>query len=86
MDRPDPAQEAGLAAFLRRHGLAGAGETVRCTPLAGGVSSYIWRIDLPGRSVCVKRALPKLRVGADWFAPVSLIVTAMTKVPAAGNR
>lgn len=64
-----PAPE--LAAFLQRHGLADAGEAMRCTPLAGGVSSDIWRIDLPGRSVCVKRALPKLRVGADWFAPVS---------------
>jgi aminoglycoside phosphotransferase (APT) family kinase protein len=38
--------------------------------LTGGVSSDIWRIDLPGRSVCVKRALPRLRVDADWQAPV----------------
>ncbi len=68
---PDPAPPPELAAFLRRQGLAGDGETMRCAPLAGGVSSDIWRIDLPGRSLCVKRALPKLRVGADWFAPVS---------------
>jgi aminoglycoside phosphotransferase (APT) family kinase protein len=67
---PDPAPPE-LAAFLRQQGLAGDGEPMRCTPLAGGVSSDIWRIDLPRRSVCVKRALPKLRVGADWFAPVS---------------
>jgi aminoglycoside phosphotransferase (APT) family kinase protein len=60
-----------LAAFLVRQGLAAAGTGVRGTPLAGGVSSDIWRIDLPQRSLCVKRALPKLRVGADWFAPVS---------------
>ena len=38
--------------------------------LTGGVSSDIWRIDLPGRSICIKRALPKLRVSADWQAPV----------------
>jgi aminoglycoside phosphotransferase (APT) family kinase protein len=38
--------------------------------LTGGVSSDIWRIDLPGRSICVKRALGKLRVAADWRAPV----------------
>ncbi len=46
--------------------------------LTGGVSSDIWRIDLPGdgpedsprRSICVKRALAKLRVAADWQAPV----------------
>jgi aminoglycoside phosphotransferase (APT) family kinase protein len=71
MGTPDPAPPPELAAFLRQQGLAGEGEPMRCTPLAGGVSSDIWRIDLPGRSVCVKRALPKLRVGADWFAPVS---------------
>lgn len=68
---PDAAPPPELATFLRQQGLAGDGEPMRCKPLAGGVSSDIWRIDLPGRSVCVKRALPKLRVGADWFAPVS---------------
>lgn len=60
-----------LASFLVRQGLAADASGLAGTPLAGGVSSDIWRIDLPGRSVCVKRALPKLRVGADWFAPVS---------------
>jgi aminoglycoside phosphotransferase (APT) family kinase protein len=39
-------------------------------PLTGGVSSDIWRIDLPAGPICVKRALPKLRVAADWQAPV----------------
>jgi aminoglycoside phosphotransferase (APT) family kinase protein len=38
--------------------------------LTGGVSSDIWRIDLPGGPICVKRALAKLRVDADWQAPV----------------
>jgi 5-methylthioribose kinase len=35
------------------------------------VSSDIWRVDLPAGPVCVKRALPKLRVAADWQAPVA---------------
>jgi aminoglycoside phosphotransferase (APT) family kinase protein len=40
--------------------------------LTGGVSSDIYRVDLPGGvTVCVKRALPKLKVAADWRAPVS---------------
>jgi fructosamine-3-kinase len=39
-------------------------------PLTGGVSSDIWRIDLPGGPICIKRALPKLRVSAEWRAPV----------------
>jgi hypothetical protein len=34
------------------------------------VSSDIWRVDLPGRSVCVKRARPVLAVAAEWQAPV----------------
>src|SRR3954447_14121477 len=38
--------------------------------LTGGVSSDIWRIDLPDGPVCVKRALAKLKVTAEWRAPV----------------
>ncbi|MFI8834826.1 phosphotransferase family protein [Streptomyces afghaniensis] len=64
---PDPA----LAGFLLAHKLAEPGETAHWTPLAGGVSSDLWRVDLPGRSLCVKRALARLRVAADWQAPVS---------------
>ena len=38
--------------------------------LTGGVSSDIWRVDLGTGPICVKRALAKLRVDADWRAPV----------------
>ena len=38
--------------------------------LAGGVSSDIWKVSSAGRIFCVKRALSKLKVEADWFAPV----------------
>jgi hypothetical protein len=46
--------------------------TKRCSgqPLTGGVSSDIWRIDTARGPVCAKRALPKLRVAADWRAPI----------------
>jgi aminoglycoside phosphotransferase (APT) family kinase protein len=37
--------------------------------MSGGVSCDVWRVDLPGGPICVKRALPKLRVAADWRAP-----------------
>ena len=40
------------------------------TPLTGGVSSDIWRIDTEKGAVCAKRALSKSRVKADWYAPV----------------
>jgi 5-methylthioribose kinase len=45
-------------------------DRARARPLAGGVSSDIYRVDLGGRTLCVKRALPKLKVAADWRAPV----------------
>lgn len=66
----DP-HDLGLDHFLLAHGLAASGEVARWFPLPGGISSDIWRVDLPGRSLCVKRALPKLKVGDDWEAPVS---------------
>src|SRR5580658_11325527 len=56
---------------LRRMGLDGAtGDAISGERLTGGVSSDIWRIDLPSGPICVKRALAKLRVAADWHAPV----------------
>ena len=63
--------ELMLGAFLVSQGLASAEEPAHWHPLAGGVSSDIWRVDLPGRSMCIKRALAKLKVSADWNAPVS---------------
>jgi aminoglycoside phosphotransferase (APT) family kinase protein len=60
---------ADILAALDRMGLLN-GATPSGEPLAGGVSSDIWRIDLPSGPVCIKRALPKLRVSADWQAPV----------------
>jgi aminoglycoside phosphotransferase (APT) family kinase protein len=58
-----------FAEALRELGLAADG-ALHGEPLAGGVSSDIWRIDLPGDPICAKRALPKLRVAADWRAPI----------------
>jgi aminoglycoside phosphotransferase (APT) family kinase protein len=55
---------------LRRMHLLGAADAAAGERLTGGVSSDIWRIDLPDGPVCVKRALAKLRVAADWHAPV----------------
>lgn len=63
--------DTALTGFLLTHKLAERGEAAHWTPLAGGVSSDLWRVDLPGRSLCVKRALARLRVAADWQAPVS---------------
>lgn len=62
---------AGIVAALAGLGLLESGLTPPMRPLTGGVSSDIWRVDLPdGRVVCVKRALARLKVAADWRAPV----------------
>ncbi len=60
---------ADIAAALRRMGLAAPGETVRLAPLTGGVSSDIFLARLSRGPVCVKRALARLKVEADWQAP-----------------
>lgn len=59
-----------IMAVLRRAGLLGLGEPPPMIPLTGGVSSDIWRVDIDGKRYCVKRALARLRVEADWRAPV----------------
>lgn len=57
--------------FLVDQGLARNDEIAHWEPLTGGVSSDIWRVDLPGRSFCVKRALAQLKTASEWLAPVS---------------
>jgi aminoglycoside phosphotransferase (APT) family kinase protein len=56
--------------FLREARLAAPGETPSATALSGGVSSDIWRVDLASGRLCVKGALPRLRVSQVWEAPV----------------
>jgi len=62
--------ESAIADALARMGILGPGERPRCQPLEGGVSSDIWLIDLPGRRLCLKRALPRLKVEQLWEAPI----------------
>jgi tRNA A-37 threonylcarbamoyl transferase component Bud32 len=65
-EAPPPA----MVQFLRRSGLTTDDSSVRWTPLTGGVSSDLWRADTPELTVCVKSALPTLRVASTWNAPV----------------
>jgi aminoglycoside phosphotransferase (APT) family kinase protein len=46
-------------------------ERLDATPLTGGVASDIWLIRTGSLSFVVKRALEKLRVAADWHAPIA---------------
>jgi aminoglycoside phosphotransferase (APT) family kinase protein len=69
-----PADTAPLPAeftrALRELGLVDDGEPPRGEPLAGGVSSDIWRVCTARGDICAKRALARLRVAAEWRAPV----------------
>ena len=60
---------AEFAQALRELQLAGD-EALFGEPLTGGVSSDIWRIETARGAVCAKRALARLRVAADWRAPI----------------
>lgn len=57
-------------ALIAELGLAEGAEVGEIVPLTGGVASDIARVSLSGRQLCVKFALPKLKVAADWRAPV----------------
>ena len=59
-----------IRTVLQRAGLIASGEAPAMTALTGGVSSDIWRVDLARGPVCVKRALPRLKVAQVWEAPV----------------
>ena len=66
-----PLDEAAVGAALLRMGAIGSGESWRCRPLPGGVSSDIRLIELEGRRLCLKRALPRLRTAQLREAPVA---------------
>jgi 5-methylthioribose kinase len=63
---PDPS----IKEFVRRSRLVSAPNYLQFQRLTGGVSSDIWLVSTGSESFCVKRALPQLRVAADWRAPV----------------
>ena len=65
-----PKPDRPIVDALRRLQLIDADATPAMAPLGGGVSSDIWRVDLPGGPVCVKRALARLKVDAVWEVPV----------------
>ena len=65
-DCPDRA----IMDFVARSGLTPGGAETRFERLPGGVSSDIWLVRAGSTAFCVKRALQRLRVAADWRAPI----------------
>ncbi len=59
-----------ITASLRKLGLIAASAEAVMVPLTGGVSSDIWKVEGSIGLVCVKRALPRLRVQQLWEAPI----------------
>jgi len=68
VDNPQP--DARVVAVLRGAGLIASAEEAHFEALAGGVSSDIWKVETAERIFCVKRARARLKVAADWQAPV----------------
>jgi 5-methylthioribose kinase len=51
--------------------LAKPQSATRVEALPGGVSCDVWKVETGGRTYCVKRALPRLRVSKLWEAPIA---------------
>ena len=63
--------DAGMIGALREFGLLARDEPATTFPLSGGVSSDVFGVRTDdGRAWVVKRSIPRLRVAADWRAPV----------------
>jgi aminoglycoside phosphotransferase (APT) family kinase protein len=62
--------DEAIVDFIRAAALVPRAAPLNMRRLTGGVSSDIWLVDADSTSFCVKRALPKLRVAMDWWAPV----------------
>jgi aminoglycoside phosphotransferase (APT) family kinase protein len=71
MTEAGPPDAATLDAALTRMGLIAPGEQARYTALTGGVASDIWKVETAARTFAIKRALPKLKVAAEWYVPVA---------------
>jgi len=63
-------EERIITAALLRMGLIDADEQPVITHLTGGVSSLIVRVDTRRGPLCVKQALPELKVATYWSAPL----------------
>jgi len=69
-----PIIDRQLRAFVAGIGMAPTGAPQRWTPLSGGVSCDVWRVEAGGSAICVKRALARLNVADDWRAPIGRVL------------
>ena len=76
---------SALAHLLRRLHLADDVASATLTPLTGGVSSNIFRLDIGDETYCLKQALPKLKVAKDWIVPVERVYAEIGWLRTAGR-
>ena len=62
--------EQPILEALRRAKLIGGRDAPSILALSGGVSGDVFKVELPSGTICVKRPLERLRVAAEWRAPV----------------
>ncbi|NNM01798.1 MAG: phosphotransferase, partial [Gammaproteobacteria bacterium] len=62
-----------LAGLLKQVGLDPGAAPPRVETLTGGVSSLLLKVTLPSLTVCVKQALPRLRVEKEWCVPTERV-------------
>jgi hypothetical protein len=69
----DITDEGVFRQYLEDRHLVPAGEEIQITPLKGGVSCEVLRVDGGAQSFVVKQACPKLRVKEDWFSDMTRV-------------
>lgn len=62
--------ERTCADIIVELGLDDRDDLIEVRPLTGGVASDIFQVETRRNTYCVKFAIEKLRVEADWFAPL----------------
>ncbi|MGK9175714.1 phosphotransferase [Yokenella regensburgei] len=67
------ASQEAIREVLLPMGLIHEHDTLRVTPLTGGVSSTILKISVGDHHFCLKQALPKLKVAKSWHAPLERV-------------
>ncbi|SFE00237.1 Phosphotransferase enzyme family protein [Phytobacter palmae] len=67
------ASQDAIRDVLQTMGLLEAEEPLRVSPLTGGVSSNILKVNVGERQFCLKQALPKLKVAKEWHAPLERV-------------
>ena len=66
----EPSLETRCRELVAELNIADAEDVTAVAPLTGGVASDIAHVRIGHKDICVKFALPKLKVSEDWRAPL----------------